>query len=104
MVLAAVLTRVGWTRTVSSGRRTVAVLGSMTVAVGVTAWMVLEPMRPGWARKAGTPSTLLTATQAPGHDDFAAYPIPFTSAVRGSISQTIARRERAHDRDGSTRR
>jgi sulfoxide reductase heme-binding subunit YedZ len=86
VVLAAVLTRVGWTRTVSSGRRTVAVLGSMTVAIGVTTWMLLEPMRPGWARKAGTPSTLLTATQAPGTTT-SLIPIPFTSAVRGSISQ-----------------
>ena len=47
VVLAAVLTRVGWTRTVSSGRRATAALGSMTIAVGVIAWMLVEPMRPG---------------------------------------------------------
>jgi len=86
VVLAAVLTRVGWTRTVSSARRTVAVLGSLTVAVGVTAWMMLEPMRPGWARKAGTPSALLTATQpAAGTVTF---PLPFTSGAQGSIRQS----------------
>jgi len=49
----------------------------------------MEPMRPGWARKAGTPSTLLTATQSPGATT-SLIPLPFTSPVTGSISQTDA--------------
>jgi len=60
---AVAVTRVGWTRTASSARRVTAALGSMTIAVGVVAWMLVEPMRPGWARKAGTPSALLTGTK-----------------------------------------
>jgi predicted ferric reductase len=62
-VLAAVLIRVGWTQTVSGGRRAVAALASVTIALGVFAWMVLEPMRPGWARKSGTPNSLLAASE-----------------------------------------
>ena len=58
VVLAAVLSRVGWTRSAAGGRRVLVALGSISVAVGVTTWMVLEPMRPGWARKAGTPTAL----------------------------------------------
>ncbi len=63
-VLIAVLFRLGWTRTVSIGSRTVAALGSAALAFGVVAWMVVEPMRPGWARKAGTPSTLLASARS----------------------------------------
>ena len=33
---------------------------SAAIAFGVVAWMLLEPMRPGWARKAGTPTALLS--------------------------------------------
>jgi predicted ferric reductase len=65
-VLVAVLVRVGLTRTVSGGRRAVAAIGSVVVAVAVTAWMFVEPMRPGWARKAGTPSAQLAARARPG--------------------------------------
>jgi len=63
----------------------------------VTAWMVLEPMRPGWARKAGTPTALISATRPVGaatngsassSGAAAQIPIPFTSETRGSIRQT----------------
>ena len=67
-VMAAVLVRVGWTKTVSGGRRAIAALATVAVAVGVYAWMVLEPMRPGWARRSGTPNSLLAASErAPKH-------------------------------------
>jgi predicted ferric reductase len=62
-VLVAVLTRVGWTRAASGGTRVLAAFGSVAIAIAVIAWMVLEPMRPGWARKAGTPSALLTSAE-----------------------------------------
>ena len=85
IVLAAVLTRVGATRTASGGRRAAAVLSSIAVAVGVTAWMIAEPMRPGWARKAGTPSTLVASSRAVAASPI---PIPFSSETHGSIRQT----------------
>jgi sulfoxide reductase heme-binding subunit YedZ len=88
-VLLAVLFRIGWTRTVPIVRRSVATLGSAALALGIVAWMIVEPMRPGWARKAGTPSALLASTSngTPTRAD-AAIPVPFSSTVQGSISQT----------------
>jgi hypothetical protein len=96
-VVVAIWLRVGWTRTASAGRRTLAVLGSATIAVGVVAWMVSEPMRPGWARKAGTPSALLAAssstqtvpaTSGAVKSELARIPIPFSATLSGTIRQT----------------
>ena len=100
-VLAAVLARLGWTRAVSFGRRAVAALGSTAIAVGVVAWMAVEPMRPGWARKAGTPTALLASAKAAAGAPSASgvsgapvsasvVPVPFTSSVRGSLDQSSA--------------
>jgi methionine sulfoxide reductase heme-binding subunit len=95
-VVAAIWVRVGLTRTVPSGRRALAVLSSTTIALGVVVWMMLEPMRPGWARKAGTPSALLasssSAVTTPGSTGAVAsgrrIPIPFSSGVQGSIRES----------------
>ena len=91
-VLLAVLFRLGWTRTVSIGKRATAAMGSATLAFGVVAWMIAEPMRTGWARKAGTPSTLLAsartrASSAPAATN-ASIRIPFSSSVQGTLTQT----------------
>jgi sulfoxide reductase heme-binding subunit YedZ len=95
-VLMAVLFRLGWTRTVSIGTRSVAALGSAALAFGVVAWMVIEPMRPGWARKAGTPSTLLaSARTGASAATTVSLPVPFSSAVRGSVAEV--------DQDGRSR-
>ena len=95
LVLTAVFVRVGSTRAASSGRRVLAVLGSTTIAIAVVAWMLTEPMQPGWARKAGTPSALLaSANPAPARAGSSAgaktaqIPIPFSSALHGSMHQT----------------
>lgn len=92
LVLAAVLFRLGWTRSASAGSRVVAAGGSVAIALSVVAWMVVEPMRAGWARKAGTPSTLLASTRAISGDRNASssvsVPIPFSSAARGTISES----------------
>ncbi|HTK15127.1 MAG TPA: ferric reductase-like transmembrane domain-containing protein, partial [Acidimicrobiia bacterium] len=92
IVLGAVLFRLGWTRTVAFGTRAMAASASVTLAVGVIAWMITDPMRPGWARKAGTPSALLASAQ-PGT---ATILIPFSSAVRGSLH--LASNGDAHSR------
>jgi hypothetical protein len=87
VVLAAVLFRIGWTRTVSGGYRAIAAIGSTAIALSVIAWMVVEPMRPGWARKAGTPSTLL-ASARPLVPAGSALSVPFTSALTGTLRDT----------------
>jgi Ferric reductase like transmembrane component len=92
MVLAAVLFRLGWTRTVSIGSRVVSAGASIAIALAVVGWMVVEPMRAGWARKAGTPSTLLATSGSiagrSGNDRAVSIPIPFSSAARGTISES----------------
>ena len=96
-VLIAVLFRLGWTRTVSVGPARVAALGSVAIALGVVAWMVVEPMRPGWARKAGTPSALLASARVgrASRRQPTSLPVPFSSAVRGSLQRIrwIGRRD-----------
>jgi len=95
-VVAAVWVRAGWTRTTSAGRRALAVLASSTIALGIVAWMLTEPMRPGWARKAGTPPALLASARATPAaptsgavgSALAKFPLSFTSALHGSIHQT----------------
>jgi hypothetical protein len=88
-VLLAVLFRLGWTRSVSIGARSMTALGSAALALAVVAWMVVEPMRPGWARKAGTPSTLLASPPSRASTaTTVSFPVPFTSAVRGSVAET----------------
>jgi len=40
-------------------QRTLAGLGAVLVTVGLTAWSLQGPLRPGWAKRAGTPTNLL---------------------------------------------
>ncbi len=87
-VLAAVGWRIGWTRTAPALRRGVATIASAATALGVVAWMMLEPMRPGWARKAGTPSSLLAATRPVSSSQAQQLTVPFSSAIQGSIRET----------------
>ncbi len=94
-VVSAVLLRVGWTRTVSVGRRATVALGTAVLTVGVVAWTLIEPMRPGWARKAGTPAALLASTSAAlgaGSSSAAQVPVPFSSDLRGRLTQTTSDR------------
>jgi Ferric reductase like transmembrane component len=87
LVLAAILFRVGWTRTVSVGSRVVAALGSAAIAVAVVGWMIVEPMRTGWARKAGTPSTLLASARST-RSGATTLAVPFSSVARGTLRET----------------
>lgn len=48
----------GWSAGVA-GRRTAAALASVLVPVLTAVWTVAGPLKPGWARRAGTPAALL---------------------------------------------
>jgi sulfoxide reductase heme-binding subunit YedZ len=65
MVLAAVAWRLTtrWSAA-ATGHRLGAAAGAVALVVVVSAWAAQGPLRPGWARKAGTPSYLL---QGPAH-------------------------------------
>lgn len=59
-----VLVSLGWrltTRWSASdvSQRTLAALGATLVTVGLTVWALQGPLRPGWAKRAGTPTNLL---------------------------------------------
>ena len=90
MVVAAVWWRIGSTRTATVARRAFATFASAAIALGVIVFMVVEPMRPGWARKAGTPTVVFSAARTPTATSTTGtqIPIPFSSATRGSIAET----------------
>ncbi len=66
VVLAAVGWRLGANWQLDPARRAVGALGSAVVLVVVLGWAATGPTQAGWARKAGTPKSLLGSTQALG--------------------------------------
>jgi hypothetical protein len=101
-VLAALWWRLarGWT-VANAPRRGAAVLASIALPVAVIAWTATGPLRPGWARKAGTPAALLgsatasvsgSASAAPSGSSpsgrAAALAVPFTSQFEGTQRQS----------------
>jgi hypothetical protein len=92
-VVAAVWWRIAATRTASPGRRVAVTFATMAVAAGVLVWMVSEPLQPGWARKAGTPSALLAA--APATSTSSPLPTSFDSPLEGTIADSQAGSSRA---------
>ncbi len=67
IVVGAAWWRISRTETVTAARRTVAALATAAIAFGVIVFMVAEPMRPGWSRKAGTPTAQLTGSNNVGN-------------------------------------
>jgi hypothetical protein len=99
-VLAALWWRLaqGWS-IANATRRGAAVLASVAVPVAVVAWTATGPLRPGWARRAGTPTALIasgstpalspSASAASGRQSAgASWAVPFTSRFQGSQQQS----------------
>jgi hypothetical protein len=99
-VLAALWWRLaqGWS-IANATRRGVAVVASIVLPVAIAAWAVTGPLRPGWARKAGTPAALIssaaTVTQPAGGTTPGAGPVsgpglavPFSAHFEGSQGQS----------------
>ena len=70
----------GWSPA-NAGRRGVAVLGSVALPLVAVVWTATGPLKPGWAKKAGTPASLLGASSAS-----ASAPTPTGSATRSDLS------------------
>jgi sulfoxide reductase heme-binding subunit YedZ len=76
------------------GLRAPAIALSLIAPVGIAIFTLLGPLEKGWAKRAGTPSTLLakavpvrvirTSTPVPG---VSAAPKPFTARLSGSVAQ-----------------
>lgn len=80
---------VGWPA--HAALRVSAAAAAMLVAVGTIGWLQAGPLRPGWARRAGTPAALLArsggsgvATVRSGQIAFPA--VPFRIAVAGTVA------------------
>lgn len=98
-VLAALWWRLasGWS-IANSARRGVAIFASVAVPVVVAAWTVTGPLRPGWSRRAGTPTALIGArgasTPAPSSPSASspaaagALAPPFSAPFTGTQKQT----------------
>jgi sulfoxide reductase heme-binding subunit YedZ len=68
--LAAVVLAVWWrladawsSQVARSGAAVAAAVASVAVPVAIVAFLLAGPLQPGWARRAGTPSTILSSTQ-----------------------------------------
>jgi hypothetical protein len=76
-------------------RRGAAIMASVALPIAVAAWTVTGPLRPGWARRAGTPAALLgrqspptsATNSAPAGGAAQAWPLPFTSRFEGTQQQ-----------------
>ncbi len=82
--------------------RTAAAVATAAAPLALVAWLVAGPLRPGWARAAGTPTALIANSQAPASGSgttpgsgTAASPgaagqlqPPFTATLSGTLSQS----------------
>ena len=84
----------GWSPA-NAGRRGLAILGSVALPLAAVVWTAAGPLKPGWAKKAGTPASLLGASSASssapttsGAAPAPALPVPFSSNFQGSQSES----------------
>jgi hypothetical protein len=90
----------GWS-IANATRRGAAILASIALPLAAMAWAVTGPLRPGWARKAGTPAALIGSQTAAvgssakalrgsgsGTSSAAGFALPFTSSFHGTQRQS----------------
>jgi len=76
--------------TPATAARMVAVGGSIAVPLGLVGFLVIGPLRPGWAARAGTPRALIAGAKQAAPDVPSALAPPFTDALAGTITQSAA--------------
>jgi hypothetical protein len=96
----------GWVPA-NAARRSAAVLGTLVVPLAVGVWTVTGPLKPGWAKRAGTPIALLgsrtaaapsgsagsTGNPASAADRAGSLRLPLSSSFTGSQTETRSQRE-----------
>jgi hypothetical protein len=81
---------VGWPA--HAALRVAAAAAAVLLAFGTIAWLRAGPLRPGWARRAGTPAALLARSAAAGgvsraRSGKSVFPaIPFQTSVAGTVT------------------
>ena len=98
-VVTSVWVRVAHRWPIHAGRRAVAALASVAVPAGMFAFAAAGPLKPGWARRAGTPLTLLGAATGSTVNNAAANAntastqsltaLPSTARFTGTVKQTV---------------
>jgi len=75
-----------------AARRVAAAAAAALLAFGTVAWLRAGPLRPGWARRAGTPASLLarsggTAGATPARSGQSVFPaVPFRLPLTGTVT------------------
>lgn len=92
-VAVAVALRLASARGVPGARRAWAGAGSALLVWLVLAWTFTGPDAPGWARKAGTPASLLGG-HAAASSATTAWRVPFDARVTGTIRRVATARDR----------
>jgi hypothetical protein len=99
-VLVAIWMRIAAAGTAPASVRVPALVASVAAPLGIVIFTLAGPLESGWARRAGTPASLLpkpvvrVAATAPVHSSTAARPavdtlkLPFSAALSGSVTQT----------------
>jgi Ferric reductase like transmembrane component len=96
----------GWAPA-NTGRRSLALLGTFVLPLLVGVWTVTGPLKPGWAKRAGTPTALLRANSAalspsptspsgssgPTASGSTALKLPYSSSFAGTQSERRAGEE-----------
>lgn len=98
VALAAVVAAVWWRLAngspAASGQRVAAAFASVVVPMAMIGWTMIGPARTGWARRAGTPASLLassggaqraTASGGQGATTSATLSPPFTASLSGTV-------------------
>jgi hypothetical protein len=78
-------------RTAGADRRAPAVAASVVVPQAILAWLAVGPLRPGWAARAGTPTSASTVTTGAAAAAGAGSPAsPSTAAAASVVPSTTA--------------
>ena len=94
-VLAAVWTRIAGVSSEHAGLRAPATALAVITPIGLLIFTIAGPLQTGWARTAGTPSSLLGSSSSPapagrGGGTPVALKAPFASTVAGNVHETPA--------------
>ena len=93
-VLMAVWTRIAHVTGDHAGMRAPATALAVITPIGLAIFTLAGPLQTGWARRAGTPASLLSTAPAPSSagssSGASALATPFTSTLSGTVTQTPA--------------
>jgi sulfoxide reductase heme-binding subunit YedZ len=88
LVVGAVWWRLAAAASEWTGVRTAAAALSLAAPLAIVTWLVLGPLKPGWASRAGTPASLLGTPAAAPAISAANLSPPFNASLSGTVVET----------------